>query len=521
MTKKRALAARRFSKSTGVSETVGGALLQREAVPRVCSMFRRKDAILPTAGWSNDRRANGDAVSSGLSKSFIASVLWLLSSFLLLFGGYYYCKLNQQQTILECGADSCRIAMLTGGTLTEETLARDQLLRADYVRLNKAGEVVDTSAMRRKQLNELGATYGIVYRERAAPAADDSAKTDDAAADADVHALEEGTAGKPAGVPDAAHAAGERLKAKWASKDKRRRDSDQHDKPADEAAEDAQKQEPAAADAAAAVVDNDDKAAAAAAAAGDSKGDSAQQVNDLLAERLKNLEAVMAESKAAMEALMAQHKANTDKISKDDAAAAADVAADDNEEEAKGRRLTASEHSAEVGALDADTVKQSDADEEAVVAAQAAADSSNEQQQQQQQRRRLVSAAAADGLKDSLHAVAEQHAQGIGAVQDAAAAFKQLLLPNGAAAAVPLANGEKLLPLTRWDLGRRRATAGRKAVEAYILKFKGSEDSLLLEESVFWRLLGIWLMALGASSAVVAVIVGDFKPAAKPRKRHL
>jgi hypothetical protein len=484
-------------------------------------MFRRKDAILPTAGWSNDRRANGDTAGSGLSKSFIASMLWLLSSILLLFGGYYYCKLNQQQTTLECGADSCRIAMLTGGTLTEQTLARDQLLRADYIRLNKAGEIVDTSAMKRKQLNELGATYGIVYRERVAPVADDdtAAKADDAAA-ADVHALEEGAAGKPAGVPDAAHAAGERLKAKWASRDKRRRDIDQHDKPADAAADavdaaaaaaadaGAQQQEPAAAAAAAAVdaaavVGSDNKPAAAAIA--DSKVDTAQQVNELLAERLKNLEAVMAESKAAMEALLAQHEADAanskKKVDTDNAAAAAD----DNKAEGAGRKLAAA------GTQEADLLEQP----------AAAIDSSKQQQQQQQQHRRLVSAAAAAGLKDSLHAVAEQHAQGVGAVKDAAAAFTQLLLPNGAAAAVPLANGEQLLPLTRWDLGRRRATAGRKAVEAYILRFKGSEDTLLLEESVFWRLFGIWLMAIGAASAVVAAIVGDFKPAAKPRKRHL
>jgi hypothetical protein len=497
-------------------------------------MFRRKDAILPTAGWSNDRRANADSASSGLSKSFVASMLWLLSSFLLLFGGYYYCKLNQQQTTLECGADSCRIAMLTGGTLTEETLARDQLLRADYIRLNKAGEVVDTSAMKRKQLNELGATYGIVYRERAAPAVPDdntAAKADGAAAaDADVHVLEEGAAGKAAGVPDAAHAAGERLKAKWASRDKRRRDIDQHDKPADAAAvaavdaaavaaadAGAQQQEPdaaaaAAADAAAAVVvDSDNKAAAAAA---DTKVDTAQQVNELLAERLKNLEAVMAESKAAMEALLAQHEADAASSKKKDDTdnAAAAAAADDNKADGVGRKLTAAEmQEAEL------EIKQSAAD------AAAAVDSSKNQQQhkQQQQHRQLVSASAAAGLKDSLHAVAEQHAQGVGAVKDAAAAFKQLLLPNGAAAAVPLANGEQLLPLTRWDLGRRRATAGRKAVEAYILKFKGTEDALLLEELVFWRLFGIWLMAIGAASAVVAAIVGDFKPAAKPRKRHL
>lgn len=147
---------------------------------------RQKDSLLPSAGWS-DRRLSGND-RRGTSTSFIASVCWLLSSIGLIYGGYSYCTNNQERVTLECTATACRIAKLWQGAISEEQFQREQLLRAELVRLDAEGHVVDVSGMRQKELKKLGYSYAVIYRpavaetpqEAAAEPADAAAPEDGA-----------------------------------------------------------------------------------------------------------------------------------------------------------------------------------------------------------------------------------------------------------------------------------------------------------------------------------------------------
>ncbi|CAM9184426.1 unnamed protein product, partial [Hapterophycus canaliculatus] len=137
-------------------------------------MFRKagrgsKDTLLPHSG--NGRGGGGGLYGTArinqkaaLSKSFIATMVWLLVSLSLIYGGWTYCSRRMESTSVKCDLRSCQVLELKSGVTSVLTIPREHMVRGELVRL-KNGQVVNPADLRRSAQRKLGHTYSVVYVE--------------------------------------------------------------------------------------------------------------------------------------------------------------------------------------------------------------------------------------------------------------------------------------------------------------------------------------------------------------------
>ncbi|CAM9361760.1 unnamed protein product [Choristocarpus tenellus] len=133
-------------------------------------MFRgnrgRGPSVLPMAGSNGPLGYNSRSSTSGasLSKSFIASVGWVIISSALVIYGYTYCRSRMETTSLDCDHAGCKLKTLHGGVKGVLYILRENLVRAEVVR-TKDNQIVQPTGMRRQEQRRLGHSYALVIRE--------------------------------------------------------------------------------------------------------------------------------------------------------------------------------------------------------------------------------------------------------------------------------------------------------------------------------------------------------------------
>ncbi|CAM9976153.1 unnamed protein product [Scytosiphon promiscuus] len=130
---------------------------------------RNRDTLLPHSG--NGRGGGGGLYGSArmtpkasISKSFIATMVWGLASFALIYGGWTYCSRRMESTSVKCDLRSCQVLDLNSGITSVLTIPRGHMVRGEVVRL-KNGQVVNPADLRRSAQRKLGHTYSLVYLE--------------------------------------------------------------------------------------------------------------------------------------------------------------------------------------------------------------------------------------------------------------------------------------------------------------------------------------------------------------------
>ncbi|CAM9247025.1 unnamed protein product [Discosporangium mesarthrocarpum] len=126
---------------------------------------RRGDPVLPMAGMNGSGGyGSRNRGSPSISRSFMASIGWVLVSSILIVCGYVYCRARLEVTNFDCDKMGCILEKTVKGVkATSMRLARENVVRAELVRVQN-GEIVNAGAMRRQAQRRLGYSYAIVYK---------------------------------------------------------------------------------------------------------------------------------------------------------------------------------------------------------------------------------------------------------------------------------------------------------------------------------------------------------------------
>ena len=128
--------------------------------------------MLPTTTSSVRPVSNSLSKIAVVNYFVLATVLWCLLSLCAIVGGIYHCRANAYSYDVVCDAAAsvaiphCVFSSSFPGSETRR-IARDDITDVSVVRINKAGEEVDTNGMRHRQMTRLGSTMRLTYKVRA------------------------------------------------------------------------------------------------------------------------------------------------------------------------------------------------------------------------------------------------------------------------------------------------------------------------------------------------------------------
>jgi len=113
---------------------------------------------------------SGAGLQARVNYFVLATVVWCIASLGVLVGGIWHCRANAYSYDIKCDAKSttpqyCLFSSTLSSTATRR-IQRTDITDVRLVRLDKAGEIVDTNGMRHRQLNRLGSTLQFTYKVR-------------------------------------------------------------------------------------------------------------------------------------------------------------------------------------------------------------------------------------------------------------------------------------------------------------------------------------------------------------------
>jgi hypothetical protein len=114
------------------------------------SLFGSKNEFLPL-GSANGRPDNGIKMSA-MNMSVLLTLAWMLSSVVVMYGGYRHCRAYAYRYTLDCHQTGCTYTSKNAGKIALMNLDRDHLRFVETVRIDTKGEMVrpEVSKDRRK-----------------------------------------------------------------------------------------------------------------------------------------------------------------------------------------------------------------------------------------------------------------------------------------------------------------------------------------------------------------------------------